>query len=44
MPEHVLRPEVEIDINEGRRRRWTAAEKLRRHPTDTYTCTAARTG
>lgn len=29
MPEHVLTPEVEIITDGGRRRRWTAAEKLR---------------
>ena len=29
MPEHVLTPEVEIVTDGGRRRRWTAAEKLR---------------
>ena len=29
MPEHVLAPEVEIITDGGRRRRWTAAEKLR---------------
>ncbi len=29
MPEHVLMPEVEIITDGGRRRRWTAAEKLR---------------
>ena len=28
MPEHVLTPEVEIITDGGRRRRWTAAEKL----------------
>lgn len=29
MPEHVLMSEIEIITNGGRRRRWTAAEKLR---------------
>ena len=29
MPEHVLMSEVEIITDGGRRRRWTAAEKLR---------------
>ena len=29
MPEHVLTPEVEIITDGGRRRRWTATEKLR---------------
>jgi transposase len=29
MPEHVLLAEIEIITNGGRRRRWTAAEKLR---------------
>ena len=29
MPEHVLTPEVEIITDGGRRRRWTAGEKLR---------------
>ena len=29
MPEHVLTPEVEIITDGGRRRRWSAAEKLR---------------
>ena len=29
MPEHVLTPEIEIITDGGRRRRWTAAEKLR---------------
>ena len=29
MPEHVLTPEVEIITDGGRRRRWTAAQKLR---------------
>ncbi len=29
MPEHVLTPEVDIITDGGRRRRWTAAEKLR---------------
>jgi len=29
MPEHVLMPDVEIITDGGRRRRWTAAEKLR---------------
>ncbi len=29
MPEHVLTPEVEIITDGGRRRRWSASEKLR---------------
>ncbi len=29
MPEHVLMSEIEIITDGGRRRRWTAAEKLR---------------
>ncbi len=29
MPEHVLMSEIEIITDSGRRRRWTAAEKLR---------------
>ncbi len=29
MPEHVLMSEIEIITNGGRRRRWSAAEKLR---------------
>lgn len=29
MPEHVLMPEIEIITGGGRRRRWSAAEKLR---------------
>lgn len=29
MPEHMLTSEVEIITDGGRRRRWTAAEKLR---------------
>lgn len=29
MPEHVLKSDVEIITDGGRRRRWTAAEKLR---------------
>ncbi len=29
MPEHVLMAEIEIIIDGGRRRRWSAAEKLR---------------
>ena len=29
MPEHVLTPEIEIITDGGRRRRWTASEKLR---------------
>ena len=29
MPEHMLTPEIEIITDGGRRRRWTAAEKLR---------------
>lgn len=29
MPEHMLTPEVEIITDGSRRRRWTAAEKLR---------------
>lgn len=29
MPEHVLMSEIEIITDGGRRRRWSAAEKLR---------------
>lgn len=29
MPEHVLMSEIEIITDGGRRRRWTAAQKLR---------------
>ncbi len=29
MPKHVLMSEIEIITDGGRRRRWTAAEKLR---------------
>ncbi|GHG11550.1 hypothetical protein GCM10017322_03880 [Paracoccus aerius] len=29
MPKHVLISEIEIITDDGRRRRWTAAEKLR---------------
>lgn len=34
MPEHVLLSEIEMITDGGRRRRWSAAEKLRRRLTN----------